>query len=87
MLEPLTAISLASAIIQFVDFGSKICDVRTCLLTKNGHWPGMTRSECEQEVDGWLADAPARSAPVVLAKPSRSSKRLSLRVRIKRLLA
>ena len=70
-----------------VTIGPRCCDVRTCLLTKEGHWPGMTRSECELEVDDWLAVSPARRAPEVLVKPSEPLKRPSLRAKLRRLLA
>lgn len=70
-----------------VVIGPRRIDFRTCLLSKRGHWPGMTRSECEREVDDWLADAPARRAPEILGKPSEPSKRPSLRAKLRRLLA
>jgi hypothetical protein len=62
-------------------------DVRTCLLSKKGHWPGMTEDECEREVDAWLAAARARRAGKSLVSSPEPSKRPSFRAKLKRLLA
>ena len=62
-------------------------DVCTCLLTKEGHWPGFSKDECERRVDAWLAGGRARRAARPLANSSETPKRPSLRARSKRLLA
>jgi hypothetical protein len=67
--------------------GKRRLDVRTCLLTRFGHWEGRTKGECEREVDAWLAGARARHASKLLANSSEPSKRPSLRAKFKRLLA
>lgn len=61
-------------------------DVRTCLLTKLGHWPGFTPDECERRVDAWLADGRARRAALPPVDPSEPSNRPSLRAKLKKLL-
>jgi hypothetical protein len=73
-------------------------DVRTCLLTKKGYWPGVEKAECERQVDEWLAEGRARrtaSLPTTSSQlsiesrgpPSKPSRPSSLRARFKRLLA
>jgi hypothetical protein len=70
-------------------------DVRTCLLSKRGYWPGVSKKECERQVDLWLAEGRARlaassstiSSPHPPSKPSGPSEEPSLRARFKRLLA
>jgi len=80
-------ISHGACIDRKIAIGHNRLDVRTCLLTETGHWPGVAKAECERQVDAWLADARARRVAKPLAERSEPLKRPSLRAKLKSWLA